>query len=176
MENTWRNTGRVYHAASQRAQARGVVVPNVAKHIEELLAPLRQHLRRDSHPERLALLELLSALEVECGEEKPTTSKRSACTVACNVVRDTCASTCHSLKLSPASRSFASSDDGVPRSRWKWPLTMRGPAFAGDRGTGSELSESVKNKLSMVRERGEPGVAPKLTADGHGGDRAKRST
>ncbi|CAK9117626.1 unnamed protein product [Durusdinium trenchii] len=70
MENTWRNTGRVYHAASQRAQARGVVVPNVAKHIEELLAPLRQHLRRDSHPERLALLELLSALEVECGEEQ----------------------------------------------------------------------------------------------------------
>ena len=32
-----------------------------------MLAPLRQHLRRDSHPERLALLELLNALEEDLG-------------------------------------------------------------------------------------------------------------
>lgn len=63
MENSWRNEGRVYYAASQRAQARGVAAPVVPKDVEELLAPLRQHLRRDSHPERLALLELMASLQ-----------------------------------------------------------------------------------------------------------------
>ena len=29
---------------------------------QDLLAPLRQHLRRDSHPERLALLELMTSM------------------------------------------------------------------------------------------------------------------
>eukprot|EP00434_Breviolum_minutum_P015762 symbB.v1.2.013887.t1/scaffold997.1/size145858/6 len=63
MENTWRNEGRVYYAASQRAlAARGVAAPVVPKEVEDLLAPLRQHLRRDSHPERLALLELMASM------------------------------------------------------------------------------------------------------------------
>lgn len=51
-----------------------------------MLAPLRQHLRRDSHPERLALLELLGALteDEELGscearsdfDDVPATGKR----------------------------------------------------------------------------------------------------
>ncbi|CAE7409488.1 aidB [Symbiodinium pilosum] len=62
LEHTWRNTGNVYHAASQRAQARGAAPAAVPKAIEDLLAPLRQHLRRDTHPERLALLELMHSI------------------------------------------------------------------------------------------------------------------
>ncbi|CAE7402074.1 aidB [Symbiodinium necroappetens] len=61
-DHTWRNSGKVYHAASQRAQARGAAPAAVPKTIEDLLAPLRQHLRRDTHPERLALLELMHAM------------------------------------------------------------------------------------------------------------------
>ncbi|CAE8669265.1 unnamed protein product, partial [Polarella glacialis] len=52
----WRNAGRVYRSADAPLGRQG------GRGAEELLRPLRQHIRRDAHPERLALLELFEEI------------------------------------------------------------------------------------------------------------------
>eukprot|EP00933_Yihiella_yeosuensis_P022401 TRINITY_DN17644_c0_g1_i1.p1 TRINITY_DN17644_c0_g1~~TRINITY_DN17644_c0_g1_i1.p1 ORF type:complete len:907 (-),score=151.30 TRINITY_DN17644_c0_g1_i1:208-2577(-) len=56
-KDSWQNLGKIY-----RALRAGDGLTTSSKAVEELLCPLRQHLRRDGHPERQALVELLSSI------------------------------------------------------------------------------------------------------------------
>eukprot|EP00435_Cladocopium_sp_Y103_P041991 s1249_g11.t1 len=157
MENSWRNEGRVYYAASQRAQARGVAAPVVPKDVEELLAPLRQHLRRDSHPERLALLELMASLQ-ENTEAQEENSERIPVQLQSYQEKMSFMSTFLSIPVCRAWRFSVNSVAGVQILSWKLPLTTPGPASAVvhemAEGCGKEFGEPTTHQRLAVRRVG----------------------
>eukprot|EP00435_Cladocopium_sp_Y103_P042687 s1249_g11.t2 len=145
-------------AASQRAQARGVAAPVVPKDVEELLAPLRQHLRRDSHPERLALLELMASLQENTEAQEENSERIPVQLQSYQEKMEAFMSTFLSIPVCRAWRFSVNSVAGVQILSWKLPLTTPGPASAVvhemAEGCGKEFGEPTTHQRLAVRRVG----------------------